>query len=404
MSISRKLKARRDVDNADIPDIIERAEKLRIEDERQRNRERNRSSIEDVREVGRELAIPDQFVEQAIHDLQAERERAQRQQQQQAESNREASQERRRLIQQVIRIAGAIVIGIFLVRGIQWLWVALNFVPESESPVDQSTAQQTVIHEKETIREVIKVVEVPVPTEPPSKTSKTKTKRSDKKKAKEPISQPAVQSSSPNPLSKVEEPTKVNEPVQSSVATVVQKPKVEDPKVETIAKETPQVVEETPPPSDKQKEKEIIKEATEPVALPKVASKIQGEWTLDSYLLYEKGVEYPMEVPIVYEPLELPKTWRFSNGRYKRVMDKSLSFSAKYQVVSLPKNLQPIVDDTGTWAQIVASNVVSTIPGIRRQNDYFAVLVDGDVLTIWYLGPNAYRKKLPTQAERYVRN
>ncbi len=403
MSISRKLKARRDVDNADIPTIIERAEQLRIEDERQRNRENSRSSIEDVRQVGRELSIPDQFVEQAIHDLQSERERAQRQQQQKTESNREASQERRRLIQRVIRIAGVIVIGIFLLRGIQWLWVALNFVPNSEVAVDQSTVQQTVIHEKETIREVVKVVEVPVPIEPPSK--KSKTKRSDKKKAKKPTAQPALQPSPPNPPPKVEEPTKVNEPVQSSVATVVQKPKVEESKIEDIAQEAPQIVEETPPPSEEPTKKiEIIKEPTEPVALPKVASKIQGEWTLDSYLLYEKGVEYPMEVPIVYEPLELPKTWRFSNGRYKRVMDKSLSFSAKYEVVSLPKNLQPLVDDSGTWAQIVASNVVSTIPGIRRQNDYFAVLVDGDVLTIWYLGPNAYRKKLPSQAERYVRD
>ena len=58
--------------------------------------------------------------------------------------------------------------------------------------------------------------------------------------------------------------------------------------------------------------------------LPRWASKIEGEWVLDAYVLYEKGVELPMEIPIVYEPLELPKTWRFSNGKYKRVMDTDL--------------------------------------------------------------------------------
>ena len=63
--------------------------------------------------------------------------------------------------------------------------------------------------------------------------------------------------------------------------------------------------------------------------LPRLTSRIEGEWVLDAYLLYEKGVELPMEVPIVYEPLELPKTWRFTGGKYKRVMDTNLSFTAK---------------------------------------------------------------------------
>ena len=130
---------------------------------------------------------------------------------------------------------------------------------------------------------------------------------------------------------------------------------------------------------------------------------MDGEWILDSYLLYEKGVVLPMEVAVTYEPLELPKTWRFTSGKYKRVMDSNLSFTARYEVTSLPSSLRPVVDENGEWGQIVASNVVSTIPGIRRQNDYFAVLVGTDTLTIWYLGPNEYRKKVPSQAERYMR-
>ena len=74
----------------------------------------------------------------------------------------------------------------------------------------------------------------------------------------------------------------------------------------------------------------VSEESTE--ILPRLAKSIEGEWLLDAYLLYEKGVELPMEVPVVYEPLELPKTWRFSKGKYKRVMDRSLSFTAKFEV------------------------------------------------------------------------
>ena len=43
--------------------------------------------------------------------------------------------------------------------------------------------------------------------------------------------------------------------------------------------------------------------------------------------------------------------------------------------MTLPDSIRPNLDEPGEWGQIVASNVVSSIPGIRRQNDYFAVLV-----------------------------
>ena len=166
----------------------------------------------------------------------------------------------------------------------------------------------------------------------------------------------------------------------SELSTVVktQEPVVEviepNPKVSAVAKEEP---------------------------LP-LTSRIEGEWVLDAYLLYEKGVELPMEVPIVYEPLEPPKTWRFTNGKYKRVMDTDLSFTAKFEMVTLPDSIRPNLDEPGEWGQIVASNVVSSIPGIRRQNDYFAVF-GGKYHYDMVLGPNGYRKKVPSQAERYVR-
>ena len=73
MSSSKSLQDRKDVHNSDIPEIIERAERLRTQYNARRDRERSRSSVRDVKRVGRDLSIPDQFVEQAIAELNKER-------------------------------------------------------------------------------------------------------------------------------------------------------------------------------------------------------------------------------------------------------------------------------------------------------------------------------------------
>ena len=360
MSTSRNLKERRDVNNADIPDIIERAETLRLAAEQQRTQNANRSTIEDVQKVGRELSIPDIFVEQAIEELAQER--------RPNDEPEEGSIEQEIISEPKVNKKGAGLTSTAVIAATVAFMLSFvlsnwstddseqNEVTEPAVVVPERVIKETVIKEVikevEIVREVERIVEVPPKESLPPKTAP--------------------------PIEAMEE--HVDPPPQNQKTT------------ETTDDVTPRVKEE------------IAKEETqEAVSLPTLLKAIEGEWLLDSYLLYEQGVELPMDMPVNFEPLELPKTWRFSKGRYKRVMDSDLSFSAKYRVIELPKNLHPIVDEEGQWGQIEASNVVSSIPGIRRQNDYFAVFVGEQSISIWYLGPNAYRKKLPSQAERYIR-
>ena len=360
MSTSRKLKERRDVDNADIPDIIERAESLRLAAEQRREQSANRSTIADVQKVGRELSIPDAFVEQAIEELEQER--------RSSDAPEEMSIEQEIISEPKVKNKGPGLISTAVIAAT--VAFMLSFVLSNWSTDDSEKSEVTeptvvdqerviketvikeVTKEVEVVREVERIVEVPSKETLPQKTI--------------PLIEPMEEH--------------VDPPPQNSDTT------------ETTDDVIPQVKEES------QKE-----ETQDEVLLSTLSKAIEGEWLLDAYFLYEQGVELPMEIPVSFEPLELPKTWRFSKGRYKRVMDSNLSFSAKYRVISLPKELQAVVDEDGQWVQIEASNVVSTIPGIRRQNDYFAVFVSEQTITIWYLGPNAYRKKLPSQAERYIR-
>jgi hypothetical protein len=359
MSTSRNLKERRDVNNADIPDIIERAETLRQAAEQQRAQNANRSTIEDVQKVGRELSIPDIFVEQAIEELAQERRPNDEPEEGSIDQDTvlepEVSRKNSRLIPTTV-IAAVIAFMLSFVFT-QWFNDTDEGSEEKEATeptvvVHERVIKETVIKEVQIVREVERIVEVPAKETLPPETA------------------PRIE-----PMEEHVDPPPQNQKTTETTDDVTPRLKEESEKVET----------------------------QDVVSLPNLLKAIEGEWLLDSYLLYEQGVELPMEIPVNFEPLELPKTWRFSKGRYKRVMDSTLSFSAKYRVIALPKNLQPIVDEEGQWGQIEASNVVSSIPGIRRQNDYFAVFVGEQSIAIWYLGPNAYRKKLPSQAERYIR-
>jgi len=370
MSTSRKLKERRDVDNADIPDIIERAESLRLAAEHQREQNANRSTIEDVQKVGRELSIPDIFVEQAIEELQQERRPSDDHQEESFDQETvlepEASRKKSRLIPTAVM--AAVIAFVFT----QWFNDTDQGSEQTKGTEPTVVVQERVIKET-VIKEVIKEVEIVREVE-----------------------------------RIVEVPAKENRPKENIPSTETLEEHVDPPPrdVETTETMDDVTIRITEPDPVKKETVETVDDIQEPaveVSLPKLSKAIEGEWLLDAYLLYEKGVELPMEIPVNFEPLELPKTWRFSKGRYKRVMDSDLSFSAKYRVISLPKELQAVVDEDGQWGQIEASNVVSTIPGIRRQNDYFAIFVSEQAITIWYLGPNAYRKKLPSQAERYIR-
>ena len=399
-----QLRQRKDVDNADIPEIIDRAERLRQHHNQKIEQDNKRSSIQDVKQVGRDLSIPDNFIEQAIVELRKERNKAKVAQQSEVEERQASNKAFRLWTSKVIRLLGVVVGLIVLLRGVQWLWYALDFTPEQVEPTEPDIIVQerivketvlqtvkTVVEDPVKVAESVKATE-PVQQEQPTHIIKKATKTvgvmvstKDTSEMDSASLAPSIPTEEPsqnlsveeevadiNKASELEKEPSDNSPIQEPVVEVIEP----DPKVPTVAKEEP---------------------------LPRLTSRIEGEWVLDAYLLYEKGVELPMEVPIVYEPLELPKTWRFTSGKYKRVMDTNLSFTARFEMMTLPDSIRPNLDEPGEWGQIVASNVVSSIPGIRRQNDYFAVLVGKNTITIWYLGPNAYRKKVPTQAERYVR-
>ena len=403
MSIQDELKSRRDVDNADIPNIIERAERLRQQAISTQDARKQKSTVEEVQRIGNELSIPSKYVEKAINDIRTERQKRKQSKQQKIHDRKKTTQ----AIAKSIRILGMVIGAIVLFRGIEWFWVAMDFTSSIDQP------EPTVIVEERIIKEtVLRTVQTTPDSEPTvkevndsQKKDPEKERPTSPKKSTLTPEQPAVLETINNNQAQSEK-TKKNEQKQKLSNLSVNEPTAkqlqpQEPIVEEIENKQVQI-EEPEIHEPIVKEPDVKKQIPKPSSkLPKLKRKLEGEWVLDGYLLYEKGVEFPMMVPIVYEPLELPKTWRFSSGKYKRVMDAQLSFSARFDVETLPDNLRPVVDDPGEWGQIIASNVVSTIPGIRRQNDYFAVLVGQDTLTIWYLGPNAYRKKLPSQAEVY---
>lgn len=391
-SISQNLEQRTDIDNEDIPFILERAEELRqLEMDRVRV-EKNRSSLQDVKEVGQELEIPEHFIEQALEGLRQERLDAQVEQQ---AKNSQHEQNWKKILRW-IQVFAMIVLGILCFRLLQWIWLV------SSGPTDELRLEKLQIESNST--SVIPMNRAPdqynlTDTEIETKASQERTVT-------------AVELRNLKDLSNDENvmSEKITERILDPFLEEEEKTQ------ETPSKELVDVIQDVQPLEvieeyEKEVEKDtpidltagVLEEVSSTIDVSKFSQKMQGTWILDAYLLYEDGVEFPMEIPIVYEPLELPKTWRFTNGRYKRVMDKHLSFSAQFEIVPLKSNLKPRTDISGSWGLLEASNVVSTIPGIRRQNDYFTVLLTNDTLTIWYLGQNSYRLKIPSQAERYVR-
>ena len=108
-----------------VPEIIERAERLR--QQALTSRERAIEVRQGYKMVGRDLSIPDQFVEQAIRDMRTER-REQKEAAQQALEERELSR-RSSGVSMLLRLGGVVMGLIVLVRSVQWLWFALDFTP-----------------------------------------------------------------------------------------------------------------------------------------------------------------------------------------------------------------------------------------------------------------------------------
>ena len=136
------MRQRKDVDNADIPEIIDRAERLRQHNEKLE--QENKQFHPDVKQVGRDLSIPDNFIEQAIVDLRTERNKAKVAKQSEVEERQANNQAFRMWTSGLVGLLGLVVGLIVLLRGVQWLWYALEFTPEQI----ESTEPNIIIQER----------------------------------------------------------------------------------------------------------------------------------------------------------------------------------------------------------------------------------------------------------------
>ena len=151
MSTSKSLSARADVDNSDIPEIIEKAERLRQQALSERERESHRRSVQDVKLVGRDLSIPDQFIEQAIIEMREARQSEAIAAQNEMEERQAVRKEVRSGVSKLIRLVGGIVDGIVLLRSAQWLWFATDFTsPEISINEPKMVVEERAIQESET--------------------------------------------------------------------------------------------------------------------------------------------------------------------------------------------------------------------------------------------------------------
>ena len=123
-----QLRQRKDVDNADIPEIIDRAERLRQHHNQKIEQDKKRSSIQDVKQVGRDLSIPDNFIEQAIVELRKERNKAKVAQQSEVEERQASNKAFRLWTSKVIRLLGVCWIDSVATRGSVAL-VCIGFYP-----------------------------------------------------------------------------------------------------------------------------------------------------------------------------------------------------------------------------------------------------------------------------------
>ena len=79
-------------------------------------------------------------------------------------------------------------------------------------------------------------------------------------------------------------------------------------------------------------------------------------------------------------------------------MDSKLSFSAKYEI------LAPIFTETfleGTPFLMRSTNVVSSIPGIQRPEEFFHGEISSEGLLLFYIGAKLKTDALPSQGHQY---
>ena len=108
-----------------------------------------------------------------------------------------------------------------------------------------------------------------------------------------------------------------------------------------------------------------------------------------------------MEVPTTPKPLDLVENFTFKSSKYRRVMGSNLSFSAQYEILA-PVFTETFID--GTPFLLRATNVVSSIPGIQRPEEFFHGEISSEGLILFLIGSKLKRDKLPSQGHQYEKN
>ena len=356
-----ELEKRDDVDNADIADIIHRAELLRLEEE---NRKRQRTSVEEVVKVGAELDIPPEFVEQAIAELRAKREPKKPEVPPKKTTKADIvvpSRERQFSSTELLVVVGGILCLVWVLRPKQ----------EVHVPYEQVNIQNITISSS---------APGPISTEKEPKQPKIQHEQQEILPPKTPI------------VSNKQKDTDFIFIEEDNTKPTVDIVKTTD-TVQQVVVET--VVEE------KHQPKTVISvdpSLTAPVSI----HGLEGLWILDGYRLYDKKADQWYAVPVTQKPLDIQKSLEISHSQWKRVLDAELSFTGR---VATHKKIEGLWKenflDGPTQSFLLVVNGVSSNMGIHREHDYFHVELSKDQLVLWYLGANLNKAQVPSQCEIY---
>jgi hypothetical protein len=342
MSTEKKLEARSDIDDADIPWIIERAQELQ-----DKARIDEGVSIDEIKAVSRELEIEDVHVEAALVELQQARvEQAQPEPEPEAQPELLDLPTRRRMAERGIMAGGVLLMGIIL------LGAAALFFPSKDPPEN--------------------------PTEAGSQEDEDRSTTSSRTDV-EPESDPEA-ASKPNTGQKTlgySEPAPENNPDPHSVDLS------EDPT------NTP-----APAPAQEPPSAEILQDGLDP--------RLVGNWVLHSYTVQQGGTW--MEVPLGRETVfEERERWEFSaDDRFRHTMGPSLWFSGR--TASSPPGFS--TDDLSFWAGpwfLLNGSGVLTSFGQTRAHDYHLGTFQGEEMVLFYLGTDLQKTQKPSQGHIFRR-
>ena len=344
----KRLQGDQRIHNRDIPKLIARAEELQQEHNAEMEQRKEEVTPQELREISGELDIHERFIEEALLEYQEENKPPPP-----PKEPPPPPPQTQTLDWRAVAVAG--IIGLVLIA----------YILRPQSPSSNIVEKQIIVKEKEVETRVVTQKEVVRETKVITKT----------------VIQTQTQT---------ESRTETEPPTENVEVEIEEPPIIEPPKEEIPPKEEPVVqtktVEETDPPL-----KQLSKQKT-----AKIKKLLRGQWFLVSYHLNNNG-SY-MEIPKTNKPFDLVENFTFKESKYRRVMDTNLSFSAKYEI------LAPIFTETfidGTPFLLRATNVVSSIPGIQRPEEFFHGEISSEGLILFLIGSKLKRDKLPSQGHEY---